>query len=202
MKEIARIYNHFYDLNTDDSIGIIRLYEKNQIILDNKSTFTNKADFKDFTLFLAKYIISLETIGKYSKAVKYSEKLLNLIDLKSDEFEINKKDFTVYWSVLTTKGRSLYYLKNYKESIQTFEKLLEWDSENDNIKNWLNTSRSKKRAQVNRYLYITALILFFLSVLPYFKDSGMIFLKLGFLFSIIGLINEYFGDIIEAWLKK
>ena len=90
-------------------MGIIRFYENNILHLDNKTTFQNKDDFNDYVLVLGQYVISLESLGKYSKAIKYADKLLQLIDLKKEEFDINIKDFTTYWSILTSKGRSHYF---------------------------------------------------------------------------------------------
>ena len=145
MTEALEIYSDFYEIAPDDYMGIIRLYEKNQLLLDNKSTFKDKYDFNDFALLLGQYVISLEKMGKYSKTVTYSDKLLHLIDLKKKEFDINQNDFTIYWSIMTSKGRALYSQKDYKKAISIFEKLLEWDSENDNFKNWLDATKSRQR---------------------------------------------------------
>ena len=206
MAEALEIYSDFYEIEANDSMGIIRLYEKNQILLDNKSTFKDKEDFNDFVLLTAQYCISLEKMGKYSKAIKYADRLLQLIDSKNEEFNINQKDYTTYWSILTTKGRSLYNLKDYKNSIPIFERLLEWDTDNDNLKNWLDASKSRKRNSINQYLYIIALI--FITTELFFGDQiGNPMIKLyvtgfGFLIFTIALINEYLVDIILKMRRK
>lgn len=206
MVEAIEIYSDFYEIDPNDSTGIIRLYEKNLLLLDNKSTFKDRNDFNDFVLMVGQYVISLEKMGKYSKAVKYADRLLHLIDLKKDEFNINQKDFTTYWSILTTKGRSLYNLKDYKNSIAIFERLLEWDTDNDNFKNWLDASKSRKRNSINKYLYIIALILIITEI--FFGDQiGNPKIKLymtgfGFIIFMIALINEYLVDKILKMIKK
>ena len=206
MAEALEIYSDFYEIEANDSMGIIRLYEKNQILLDNKSTFKDKEDFNDFVLLTAQYCISLEKMGKYSKAIKYADRLLQLIDSKNEEFNINQKDYTTYWSIMTTKGRSLYNLKDYKNSIPIFERLLEWDTDNDNLKNWLDASKSRKRNSINQYLYIIALI--FITTELFFGDQiGNPMIKLyvtgfGFLIFTIALINEYLVDIILKMRRK
>jgi len=206
MAEALEIYIAFYEIHPDDSMGIIRLYEKNQLLLENKSTFKDKDDFNDFVLLLAQYVISLENMGKYSKAVKYADRFLQLIDFKKDEFDINQKDFTTYWSILTTKGRSLYNLNDYKNSIPIFEKLLVWDTENDNFKNWLDASKSRKRNSINKYLYIGASILIITEV--FFGDTiGNPKIKLymsgfGFIMFMIALINEHLVDKILKMNKN
>jgi tetratricopeptide (TPR) repeat protein len=206
MAEAFEIYSDFYEIDPNDSMGIIRLYEKNQLLLDNKSAFKDKDDFKDFVLLLAQYVISLERMGKYSKTVKYSDKLLHLIDLKKDEFDINQKDFTTYWSIVTSKGRALYNLKDYKNAIPIFEKLLEWDSENDNFINWLDASKSRQRNSINKYLYIIASILIVFEI--FLGDQignpkiRLYMAGFGLIIFMIALINEYLVDKLLKMIKK
>ena len=206
MTEALEIYSDFYEIAPDDYMGIIRLYEKNQLLLDNKSTFKDKDDFNDFALLLGQYVISLEKMGKYSKTVTYSDKLLHLIDLKKKEFDINQNDFSIYWSIMTSKGRALYSQKDYKKAISIFEKLLEWDSENDNFKNWLDASKSRQRNSINKYLYIIASVLIITEI--FFGDQfGIAKIKLymsgfGFVIFMIALINEYLVDRILKMIKK
>jgi tetratricopeptide (TPR) repeat protein len=202
MTEALEIYSDFYEIEPNDSLGIIRLYEKNKFFLDNKSNFKDKDDFNDLVLFTGQYVISLEKMGKYSKAIKYAEKLLQLIDSKKEEFNINLMEFTTYWSILTTIGRSFYNLKDYKNSVPIFEKLLEWDSDNDYFKNWLNASKSEKRNAINKYLYSLAFILFITSFTIESRKTEGILIMLGFIIAFTGTINEYFGDKIISWLRK
>jgi len=205
MAEALEIYSDFYEIDPNDLMGIIRLYEKNQILLDNKSTFKDKADFNDFVLLVGQYVISLEKMGKYAKSVKYADRLLQLIDIVKDEFDINQKSFATYWSILTTKGRSLYYLKDYKNSIPIFERLLEWDPDNDNFKNWLDASKTRKRNSINKYLYIGASILIITEI--FFGDQiGNPIVKqyltgFGFIMFMTALINEYLVDKILKMIK-
>ena len=155
---------------------------------------------------MGQYVISLEKMGKYSKTVAYSDKLLQLIDLNKEEFGINLRDFTTYWSIMTSKGRALYNLKDYKNAIPIFEKLLAWDSENDNFKIWLNASKSRKRNAINKYLYIIASILLVTEI--FFGDQlGNPKIKLymtgvGFIAFMIALINEFFVDKILKMIKR
>jgi tetratricopeptide (TPR) repeat protein len=204
--DLEDIYSSFYDIGPDNSMGIIRLYENNQIILDNQTTFIDKDDFKEFVILMAQYVISLEKMGKYTKSIKYADRLLQLIDSKKDEFEILINDFTSYWSVLTSKGRSLYNLKDYKSSILIFERLLEWDSDNDNFRLWLDTSKSRKREFINRYLYIASSILIFTHLFigdsiinPKIKNY---MLGLGIILFIIALLNEHLVEKILKMIKK
>ena len=206
MAEVSEIYSEFNEIGPNDSMGIIRLYEKNQILLDNKSIFYDKDDFTNYALLVGQYVISLETIGKYSKAIKYADRLLQLIDSKSEEFEINQQDFTTYWSILTTKGRSFYHLKDYRNSIPIFERLVAWDADNDYLKDWLDSSRSRKRNAINKYLYSISVILYFTEV--FFGDKiGNQKIKLFLIVSalilfIIALVNEHLVDRIFKMIKK
>ncbi len=206
MAKALEIYSDFYEIDPNDSMGIIRLYEKNQLLLDNKSTFKDKDDFNDFVLLVGQYVISLEKTGKYSKAIKHADRLLALIDSKKDEFDINQKDFTSYWSILITKGRSLYNLKDYKNSIPIFERLTEWDADNDNLKIWLDASKSRKRNSINKYLYIGASILIISKI--FLNDQienpkiKLYMTGLGFVLFMIALINEYVVGKILKMIKN
>ncbi|WP_163323611.1 hypothetical protein [Draconibacterium mangrovi] len=115
-------------------------------------------------------------------------------------------DFDTYWSTLTSKGRAHYNNKEYKTSIEIFEKLCEWDNENDYLKQWLEASKKGKRNSLNKYFYLTAFIFIFgeLAFSDGFlsKEIKLIMLKVGFLFLLVALVNEYFWDKIIKWTKK
>jgi tetratricopeptide (TPR) repeat protein len=206
MNETEMIYDSFYDIDPNDSMGIIRLYENNQIILDNISSFKDKDDFSQFVLLAAQYVISLEKVGKYTKSIKYADRLLQMIELNKDEFQILINDYTTFWSVLTSKGRSLFYLKNYKNSVLIFKRLLEWDSENDNFRLWLESSQSRKRKYINQYLLILSIIIFITKIfIGNYIDNPKIkiyMLFFGFILILIALINEYFVDKVLKINKK
>lgn len=206
MTDSNTIYADFYKIDSNDTSGIIKFYENNALILDNKTVFQDKDDFNEYIIILCKYVISLEKIGKYTKAVKYAEKAVNLIDYKLSEYNINLKDFTKYWSMLSSKARAHYNLKDYKNSILTFKKLHLWDPDNDNIKNWLDSAQSRQRNSINIYFYVTGLILLFGEMI-FGNKFGNPELKLymsviSFIFLSVGLINEYFGDKLVKLIRK
>jgi len=144
MRGLEILYDDFYELDPNDYYGIIKFYESNILILENKSSFKDKADFEEFILLQCQYIISLEKTGKYRKTISKAEMVIKLLDNNSRTYNIDLNIYTTYWSILTSKGRAFYNLKDYKNSIPIFERLLEWDSDNDNFKNWLNASKSEK----------------------------------------------------------
>ena len=195
MTDFQNIYNDFFEIDANNYMEIIRFYENNSLFLDNKSTFLNRDDFNDYVLVVAQFVISLENLGKYSKANKYSNKLLALIDNNVNKYGIKLIDFTPYWSILTSKGRALYYLKDYKNSAQIFDKLLIWDSDNDNFKNWRDSANRKKRNSINNYLYIIAGILLVSEIFlgEFFKIPKVrIYMSgFGFLLISIALFNDF-----------
>ena len=206
MTDTLKIYNDFCEINPSDSMGIIRFYESNTLVLDNKTGFKDEDEFDDFITIIGQYILSLETLGKYSKAITYADKALTMIDLKKDEYEIELKDYTTYWSILTIKGRSHYYVKDYNNSITIFKRLISWDNSNDNFMLWLNSAKSKKRNSKNKYLYILATILI-LTEISFGNQFTSPKLKLylsgaGFSLFLVAKINEYSGDKIIKLIKK
>ena len=104
MTDFQNIYNDFFKIDVNNYSEIIRFYESNSLFLDNKSTFLNSDDFNDYVLIVAQFVISLENLGKYSKANKYSNKLLAFIDNNVNKYGIKLKDFTPYWRFLQAKG--------------------------------------------------------------------------------------------------
>jgi tetratricopeptide (TPR) repeat protein len=206
MQEIEKIYDGFYKIDVKNHSKIVKFYENNQLILDNKSKFIDFEDFKEHTLILAQYIISLESLGKLSKTIKYAEKTLSIIETNIDNFETPIKDFDAYWSTLTSKGRAHYNIKEYKVAIEIFEKLIDWDNENDYFKQWLDASKKRKRNSLNKYFYLAAFIFIFgeiaISRNILNQEIKLMMLKLGFLCLLTALINEYFWDKIIKWIKK
>jgi tetratricopeptide (TPR) repeat protein len=206
MTESTTIYDDFYNLDLDNSTGVIKFYEKNLLLLDNKSVFQDKDDFDDYITIVCQYVISLDNIGKYTKTLKYAERGINLIDLKLEEYNIDLKDYSSYWSMLSSKGRAHFYLKDYKNSIQSYERLHSWDPERDNIKNWLESAKSRQRNSINKYLYITAIILI-LTEMIFGNKLGNPNLKLymsiiSFVIFLTGVINEYYGDNLVKLIRK
>ncbi len=206
MTEPLKIYSDFYSIDTKDYMGIIRFYESNSLLLDNKSSFQNRDDFNDYVSVVGQYVISLESLGKYSKTIKYADRLSHLIDTNAGKYCIKLMDFTPYWSILASKGRAHYNLKDYKNSILVFDKLLTWDTDNDNFKIWRDGAKSKKRNSINSYLYISAAILLVTEI--FFGDlSGIPKIRFymsgfGFLLILIALFNELFLGKILKWDKK
>ena len=195
MAEYQNVYNEFYKIDASDYMRIIRFYEHNSLLLDNKSTFLNRGDFNSYVLVVAQFVISLENIGKYTKAVKYSNRLLALIDCNVNKYGIRLIDFAPYWSILASKGRALYYLKDYKNSAQIFDKLLIWDRDNDNFKNWRDAANRKKLNSINNYLYIIAGILLvssmFLGDLLAIPKIRIYISGFGILLFSIALFNDF-----------
>jgi len=207
MTEPLKIYRDFYHIDANDYMGIIKFYERNSLLLDNKSTFQNRDDFNDYVSVLAQYVISLENLGRYSKTIKYADKASNIIDSRADNYGINLMEFTTYWSILTSKGRALYNLKDYKNSIQVFDRLLTWDKDNDNFKNWRDAAKAKKRNSINNYLYITAGILLvseiFLGDLMGIPKVKLYMSGIGLLLFSIALFNDYFlGKFLKSNKNK
>ena len=202
MTDTSKIYDDFLEVDPNEKFEVIKFYEKNSLILDNRSNFRGSDDFEEYISILVQYTISLENTGKYSKAIEYAEKVIDLIDSKAEEFHINLSDYIPYWRTLTIKGRAYYNLKQYKYAIETFNRLLSQDPENDNLKEWLNASKSEKRKSINKYLYISSLLLFLFSFMVESRNIGRLFGELGFIFLIFASVNEYFGDRIVNWMKK
>jgi hypothetical protein len=78
--------------------------------------------------------------------------------------------------------------------------------ENDNFKNWLTASKQYKRNAINKYLYISASLIFFVNLVIGNKfdytEIRLLILKLALLTYVVAIINEYFYERIIEWMKK
>ena len=205
MNQQKSIYQEFYNLEGDDYLGIIRAYERNTVVLDHKTQFMDVSDFNDHILFLTQYIISLENEGKYTKSITYSEKAILLIRANIKQYKIVLSDYRAYWSILTTKGRCEYKLKKYKNASETFEELVNWDPENDYLKNWFESSKRNRRIAINTPLYIIGFALIFMDVIftnAITPELERTLTKIGFLLILAALINDYVYDRIKKWIDE
>ena len=202
MKKLAQIYDDFYDLPKDDYTEIIKLFESNNLLLDNKNKFVDKTDFDEYMLLITAYIFSLEHIGKYNKSLHYANKAINLINKNSTQFNLNQNKYIPYWNIMMIKGRAHYNLKQYKPATIIFKAMYNHDSENDYVKKWLDASKENQRSSINKYFYISSLFMMLFSYLPMFNTNKVFLLKLGMVLLIIATINTYFGDKILKWIKN
>ena len=141
MTDIDTIYNQIVEIESYDYLQKIQRTQQIRqeliLILDNKSNFKDSNEFQDYMLILAEYALSLEKSGKYTKAIKYSDRFLDLIEKYKIEYDTQLTEYIFYRSVISIKARCNYYLKNYKITKFLFKKLLDLDPDNDNFKIWI-----------------------------------------------------------------
>ncbi len=205
MNQIVELYNDFFEINPHDYIAMINFIEKNYILFENKTKFDDKEDFDNYNLIMSQYILSLESLGKYKKSSEYARKMLKLIELNADIFGINLFEYSYFISIMTTKGRSHFYIKEYDKSILIFSELYNYDKENDNFKDWLISSKKRKRNSYINYLYIIALILIFTELFLSDKINskvGLFMDIIGLLFLLAAFFMEYFLDKLLVRINK
>jgi tetratricopeptide (TPR) repeat protein len=195
MSEIENIYFKHLDINVQNYSDKIKYYESNIITLDSKKNFKDPEEFEQYILILADYVLALEREGYYTKAIKYADKFLLMVENRHKEFgvKLNENDF--YRGVLAHKARSLFELKDYKKSKIYFERVLEIDPENDGIKNWIADCKRGSKIKKARLFYILGFIFVILD-LTIGRNSGIIpdsylLAIIGFSFLMIAVYNEY-----------
>jgi tetratricopeptide (TPR) repeat protein len=202
MKQPQNIYDDFYSLEINDYSGIISYYEKNSLYFDNKNSFKDTEDFFCFSKVVTYYVISLYNKGRYQKTLDYVDKFITVFSEQMINYEIDKNSFISYWSLLKYKGYSQYYLKQYKDSIKTFKILVEWDKENDSLKNWLQASQRENRTGKINYLYFVSMLLILMSVLIKNRFISKKLIIMGIIFLLIPFFNEYIYDKFLVWFNK
>ena len=202
MINIPKIYTGFYKIQSDDYYGIIEFYENKSVYFDNKKTFNDYEDFICFSQVAALYVISLEKKGRYRNTIEYVDKFISVFNEQFKNYEIIKNDFDAYWSILTSQGRALYEMKEYKRATIVFKNLVDRDKKNDYLKNWLDASKQGRRKSLNIYVNILAVLLFLVSIIIENKQISKSLLILGFSIFFISLVYEYLLDKFLHWIRK
>lgn len=103
-------------------------------------------------------------------------------------------------------------VRNHFEIVQFYEKnqlILDNKSkfnDTDDLKIWLDASKSRKRNSINVYLYVTAALLFIIefsvgrNMLS--SETKLLMIKIAFLIFMTAIVNEYLYDKIMKWIKK
>ena len=102
---------------------------------------------------------------RFNETADNATKYLKVIDSKIDPHI--KDDW--YYGLLLFKGMATYRLRDYKTSTPIFKRLTEYDSKNDNYKNWLSYSKYGKRLWISKTIVVVCVLLFLIE--NFFKQD-------------------------------
>ena len=206
MKDNKSLYKEFYRLGAKDYKAIVKFYDDNAANLEDRTSFDDKEEFNTYALIMAQDVVGLENLGKNLRATLFADKVIALIVSKIDEYQIDVSHFTPFRSVLASKGRSHFVLKEFKKAEKAFKMLASLEPENVNFQKWHYTARSKRRKAVNKYLFGISLLLIAIALIfgnriepPTIK---LYLLILGFLLIWIVAINSVFFDLIRKLFRR
>ncbi len=144
-RNIEKIYN---DLradfeNTPDYV--IDFYSKNNLLLNNIKSFTDKEELRLFIEIVWQYLNAVYQKDRFNETVDFADKNLKLID--SELIKLNADELKDDWynGILHFKGMASYRLRDYKTSTPIYKYLTKSDPKNDSFKNWLNYSTYGQR---------------------------------------------------------
>ena len=200
------LYDEFYGIDTKDYKRIYKFYGDHADELESRTNFEDKDDFNVYMLIMAQYVVSLENLEKHFRATVFADKLLPLIVAKASEYQIDLSSFTPYRSMLASKGRSHYVLKEFRKAEAAFKILAAIEPENINFQKWHYTAKSKRRKSVNKYLFIaaiTVIIIAFMFGSQFNPPTIKLYLLIaGFALLWIMAINSVFFDLIRKLFKR
>ncbi len=206
MKDSKSLYQEFYRLGAKDYKAIVQFYDNNAADLEDITSFEDKEQFNTYALIMAQYVVGLENLGKHPRVVLFADKVISLIVSKIDEYQIDVSHFTPFRSVLASKGRSHFVLKEFRNAEKAFKTLSSLEPENINFQKWHYTAKSKRRKAVNKYLIGISLLLVSFAII--FGDKiepptvKLYLLILGFLLVWIVAINSVFFDLIRNLFRR
>ena len=141
----SRLYFEFNEIASDDYSEQVEFFEKNLYFLKNPESLDKILSRKEFMrriFILENCSIAFSVLNNHRKALEISNLIVKSIERNKSKFNIDLNKEFYYLNSLSTKGKSLYYLKEFNEAEQTFKTLLEYDFLNqiDSI-NWFIDSK-------------------------------------------------------------
>jgi tetratricopeptide (TPR) repeat protein len=163
----TELYFDFKIINQEDYTEQIKFFEKHLELFKNPKGFDEIKSRQEFI----RRIFILYSCGVAYSRVHDSVKSIELLDIVIDKIEKKKDDFNIdlkkehyYIDSLFEKGKAQYNLKNYSDSEKTFKVIMETGFANYLHSNWYTYSRNA-RLLLNLNNWILYLVLF-LMVFP------------------------------------
>lgn len=167
-RNIEKIYN---DLradfeNTPDYV--IDFYSKNNLLLNNIKSFTDKEELRLFIEIVWQYLHAVYQKGRFNETVDFANNNIGLIDSELIRLNANELKDDWYNGILHFKGMASYRLRDYKTSTPIYKYLTTADPKNDNYRNWLNYSTYGQRLWLVKTINIACGLIIVLEI--FFKE--------------------------------
>lgn len=195
---IENLYSEFRSTFVDEPDFMIAFYEKNAIFLNNIKQFEDKEELRLFVLMIGRYIEAVYKKCSCNSAINLVNKYQDFIDKEIQRLNAEGIKNEWYYQLKVVKGMASYDLKDYKTAVQIFKKLLLIDNQNENYKNWLNSSQYGQRLWLIRIITIASILLFLVGI--FFKKS--IPLNNRIPLDGIGLLGFLFIVIYDHYAKR
>jgi len=156
---IENIYSDFRTNYVDKPDFTIDFFEKNSIYFNCIKQLNNKEELRLYIQLVCKYAEANYYKDHFNIAVDIVNKQQPFIDNEIHSLNANDLKDDWYYYLQFVKGMASYRLRDYKTSTPIFKKLVEYDTKNDNFKNWLRNSLYGKRMWISTTIIITCIAL-------------------------------------------
>jgi hypothetical protein len=143
---------------------VLDFFSRNALQFNNITRFQDGDELHLYIELTWQYLNALFIKDRYNVTVDQSIKHLEIIDREMEHLNITSIKNDWYYGILFLKGMATYRLRDYKTSTLIFKRLIEVDPENDNYKNWLNSSRYGQRMWISRTITIICVALLLIEI--------------------------------------
>lgn len=177
MATLASIYSEFNKRHQKGNEYPVTFFQSHKVFLDSLNQFKNIDELESFQDLHLSYVAALVNLGRYNKAVEEISKYLPLIEDSFSTYNKEQGKDEMYRFLIFTKAQAHYYLKDYDEARTLFERLKKMDPNNDEVRKWLRTIKTRKLANNERIFLVIGFIVFGVLILS--KGYFNVFIRIG-----------------------
>ncbi|MBC7863591.1 MAG: hypothetical protein IAF38_11485 [Bacteroidia bacterium] len=138
MTEIKKLAEEIYNKDKTKSYqDLVENFEKNKVLIDKINYQESDETYDIYSQLMADYGIALAEIESYAKALPVLNTALELFQKNKKYSNDQLQKLKFYEMLLFNRGRSNYYLYNYKIAVPDFTLLKKLYPENSVYQNWL-----------------------------------------------------------------
>ncbi len=200
-KTIKNIYSEFIATFKDNTDFGIEFYEKNSIFFNKIDHFKDKEELILYIEIVYNYVSSIYCTGRYNNAIDIIDQKIMLIDNEIQRLSADELKGNFYYSLYFVKGMASNKLKDNKTAIEMFEKLIQYDNQNDRFKLWLNDSKYAQRMWFIRIITIICTFLITTQILFNILIPKQYFYpRIGF--AVIGVLGILAVQTYEHYVRR
>lgn len=161
---IQNLYNEFLGTSETTNPDItLAFFMKHESFFNNLNHFESEADLKVYIFLVWQYVNALFQKNRFNETIDSISKFQFIADKNIEKIPIKKDDW--YYGILFINGIAYYRLRDYKNAIPIFKKLVTEDSKNENYRLWLFDAQFESRRRFANIIFIVSAALLLIEIL-------------------------------------